>query len=377
MDLNFTEEQDMLRRTARQFLERECPTSLVREMEADPRGVHFGLWKQSADLGLMGVALPERYGGGGQSFLDLALVLEEFGRAMMPGPVLQTLASCGMSLLEFGTDDQRQQFLPGIASGETLMGLAFIEPGTGYEETNVSTSVRSTAGDFTLNGTKLFVPYAGVLDFLLVVGRSHGDQLSKDGLTLLLADARGPGIQKEELKVRGRDRVHEVRFVDAKVPQDGLIGEEGNGWPVLERLLALSAGAQCAEIAGVCGAVSDITTEYAKSRAQFGRPIGMFQAIQRHCGDMHADTEAVRYLTYDAAWRLGSGVPAEKEVGMAKSFASDAVRRVMESGHQVHGAIGLTDEHDLTLYNRRSTALAVNYGDSTFHRETVASNMGL
>ena len=158
MDLNFTEEQDMLRRTARQFLERECPTSLVREMEADPRGVHFGLWKQSADLGLMGVALPERYGGGGQSFLDLALVLEEFGRAMMPGPVLQTLASCGMSLLEFGTDDQRQQFLPGIASGETLMGLAFIEPGTGYEETNVSTSVRSNAGDFTLNGRSCSSP---------------------------------------------------------------------------------------------------------------------------------------------------------------------------------------------------------------------------
>ncbi len=377
MELNLTEEQEMLKRAARDFLERECPTSLVREMEADERGMVPSLWKQMADLGWTGIVLPEKYGGGGGDFMDLALLLEEIGRAIVPGPFLQTVVSCGMAILEFGQEAQRQRYLPGIASGETLMALAFLEPGTSFHEAEVSTKATPAKGGYSLKGIKLFVPYAHVADYLVVVARTAGRKSSEDGVSIFIVDAGSPGVDTELQDTRGKNKQHEVRLANVIVPKENILGEVGKGWPILERIRTLSAAAQCAESVGACGAVTDMTVEYAKSRTQFGRPIGSFQAVQRHCTDMLADTDGARFITYEAAWRIAEGLPADLQVGMAKSFVADSSRRVIASGHQVHGAIGFTEEHALPLYSRRSSGIAVNYGDANFHREIVAREMGL
>ena len=377
MDLNLTEQQEMVRRTARDFLDRECPTSFVREMEKDSRGVAFSLWQRLGELGLLGMAFPEEHGGGGQTLLDFIIVLEELGRAMFPGPVAQTVTGTGFAVLEFGDDAQRRRFLPGIAAGESLAALAFLEPQTSYNDTGISMEARARDTGFVLDGTKMFIPYADSVDLFVVAARTAGEPHDTEGVTVLLVDARSSGIEIEPLQVRGRDRPHAVHFKNVTAPGDGLLGEAGKGWDIVDRVRSLSALAQCGEAVGAMAAVSDMTIEYAKSRVQFGRPIGTFQAVQRHCTDMWSDTEGARYLTYEAAWRISQGIPARKEVAMAKSFVSDASRRVMESAHQVHGAIGLTDEHDLTMYNRRMTAAAVNYGDATFYREVVAEEMGL
>ena len=377
MDLNLTEEQEMLKRSARELLKQECPTTLVRAMESDPRGVPLALWKKLADTGWQGIAFPEKYGGGGQKFLDLIVLLEETGRAMLPGPFLQTVAICGMAILEFGDEARRQRFLPGIAKGETMMSLAHVEPDGAYEEVSVATSATAQDAGFRLNGTKLFVQYANVVDYLLVVARTGGRKDSEEGVTLFLVDAHAPGVETELLQTRAKVKFHEVRFKDVAVPRENVLGQVGKGWPIVERIRTLGAAAQCAELAGMCGAVTDMTIEYAKNRVQFGRPIGSFQQVQMRCSDMWGDAEGTRYITYEAAWRLSEGLPALKEVALAKSYVNDATRRVLENGHQVHGAVGLTDEHDLTMYNRRHSSAAANFGDSTFYREVAAKEMGL
>jgi len=377
MDLGFDESQQMLKTSAREFLEQECPTSLVRAMEEDERGYTPELWSKIAELGWLGLTLPEQYGGLELSYFDLILILEEMGRAMLPGPFFSTVVLGAMTLMEAGSDAQKQEHLPKVANGETILTMALTEPTATYEPAGVQTTAKANGSDYVLNGTKLFVPDAQIADAMIVVARTTESGDASQGITLFLVDANNSGITITPLKTISGDKQAEVEFKDARVPASAVVGEVDKGWDTVSRILDLAAIGKCAEMLGGADRVLEMTTEYVKERVQFGRPIGSFQAVQHHCANMATDVEGCRYVAYQAAWRVSERLPAEREVAIAKAWVSDAYRRVCALGHQSHGAIGFTKEYDLQLFTRRAKVAEVAYGDTDFHREQVAVGMGL
>jgi alkylation response protein AidB-like acyl-CoA dehydrogenase len=377
MDLGLNEAQQMLKTTARAFLEAECPPSYVREMEEDERGFTAELWAKIADQGWLGLIVPEAYGGVGMNFFDLSLLLEETGRALLPAPLFSDVVLGSMAIADAGTEAQKEEMLPGLAQGQTIVTMALTEPNARLDAAGIETrATPATPGEdgFRITGTKLFVPYAHVSDYLIVAART-GDE--DEDITLFLVPRETSGVSQELLKTIASDRQSEVVFDDASVPLSAVLGETGKGWETIRKVLAWGAAGKCAEMVGGAQAVLDMTVEYAKQRVQFGRPIGSFQAIQHHCADMATDVEGSRYLTHQAAWRLSSGLPAEREVAIAKAWVSDAYGRVCAVAHQCHGAIGFTKEHDMQLYSRRAKAAEVAFGDSDHHLETVATAIGL
>ncbi|MCI0438425.1 MAG: acyl-CoA dehydrogenase [Chloroflexi bacterium] len=374
MDLGLNEAQQMLKNSAREFLEAECPYSYVREMEADERGYTPELWQKLAEQGWLGLSFPERYGGVELSFLDLAILLEEMGRSLLPGPFFSTVVLGGMTILYAGSEAQKQEYLPRIAEGQIIVTLALTEPSARWDAAGVETRATRQGDGYVINGTKLFVPNAHVSDYLIVAART-GDGERDVTLFILPREARGVG--QTLLKTIASDRQSEVVFENVAVPSSAVLGEVNRGWDTIERVLAWGAIGKCAEMIGGAQEVLNMTVEYAKQRTQFGRPIGTFQAIQHHCANMATDVEGSKYITYQAAWRLSEGLPAEREIAMAKAWVSDAYRRVCALGHQSHGAIGFTKEHNMQLYSRRAKAAELAFGDSDFHLETVAKAIGL
>lgn len=377
MDLGFDESQQMLKTSARDFLEQECPTSLVRAMEEDERGYTPELWSKIAELGWLGLTVPEQYGGLGMSYFDLVLILEEMGRAMLPGPFFSTVVLGAMTLIEAGTDEQKQEYLPKVANGEAILTMALTEPTATYEPSGVQTTAKADGSDYVINGTKLFVPDAQVADAMIVVARTSESGDASQGITLFLVDANNPGITITPLKTISGDKQAEVEFKNVRIPASAVIGQVDQGWDTVSRILDLAAIGKCAEMLGGADRVLEMTTDYVKERVQFGRPIGSFQAVQHHCANMATDVEGCRYVAYQAAWRISERLPAVREVAIAKAWVSDAYRRVCSLGHQSHGAIGFTKEYDLQLYTRRAKVAEVAYGDTDFHREQVAVGLGL
>ena len=374
MDLGLTEAQQMLRNSAREFLEAECPEAFVRAMEEDERGYTPESWQKIAENGWLGLIFPEEYGGAGLEFLDLCVLLEETGRAMLPGPFFSTVVLGGMTILDAGSDDQKRRYLPGIVEGQVIATLALTEPSVRWDAAGVRTTAEPAGDGFVINGTKLFVLNAHVSDYLVVAART-GD--ADEDVSLFILPANTPGMSQTLLKTIASDRQSEVTFEGAHVPRSALLGELNGGWPTIARVIQWGAVGKCAEMVGNGQKVLDMTVEFVKQRIQFGRPIGSFQAIQHHCANMATDVEGSRYITSQAAWRLSDGLPADSEVAMAKAWVSDAVRRVCATGHQCHGAIGFTKEHSMQLYSRRAKAAELAFGDSREHLEGVAEAIGL
>ena len=374
MDLGLTEAQQMLRNSAREFLEAECPEAFVRAMEEDERGYTPESWQKIAENGWLGLIFPEEYGGAGLEFLDLCVLLEETGRAMLPGPFFSTVVLGGMTILDAGSDDQKRRYLPGIVEGQVIATLALTEPSVRWDAAGVRTTAEPDGDGFVINGAKLFVPNAHVSDYLVAAART-GD--ADEDVSLFILPANTPGVSQTLLKTIASDRQSEVTFEGAHVPRSALLGELNGGWPTIARVIQWGAVGKCAEMVGNGQKVLDMTVDFVKQRIQFGRPIGSFQAIQHHCANMATDVEGSRYITSQAAWRLSDGLPADSEVAMAKAWVSDAVRRVCATGHQCHGAIGFTKEHSMQLYSRRAKAAELAFGDSREHLEGVAEAIGL
>ncbi|MCZ7525864.1 MAG: acyl-CoA/acyl-ACP dehydrogenase [Acidimicrobiia bacterium] len=371
MDLTLTEEQALVATTARELLAARSPASGVRAMAGDPAGYSTALWKEMAELGWTGLALAEAHGGAGGSFLELCLVVEEMGRVLVPSPFVPTVVLGAMALARFGTADQQAAWLPGVVRGEGVIGYA--GPGWGRSGGGVTATPR--AGELVLDGTALFVPYAHVADLLLVVARNGG--AGEPGPTVLLVEAATPGMTVETLDAVDVHRQCRVVFEGARVPAGNVLGGDRDGRAAVAAMTEHGAVATCAEMVGGAQQVLDLTVEYACDREQFGRPIGSFQAVQHHCADMAMDVLTSRFLAHEAQWRLAQGLDAAEEVSMAKSWVSDAYRRVCALGHQVHGAIGFTREHDLHLYLRHAVAAELTFGDADHHREVVATRLGL
>lgn len=374
MKLTLTEEQEMLKKTARDFLADKCPKKFVKQTEKSETGYSKELWQEMAELGWMGLAFPGKYGGGDMSFLNLAVLLEEMGRACLPGPFFSSVVLGGLTILDLGTEEQKQEYLPKLIRGEKIFTLALIEPGyQNYDASSITVKAISRDGNYIIKGTKLFVPDAHIADYLLCVTRTK----SKNGITIFLVDAKGPGIQYTVLKTMANDKLCEVVFDQMPVPKGGILGWGNHGWGTLQKIIQRAAVGKCCETVGNLQRVLEMTVDYAKERKQFDRPIGSFQIIQHYCADMATDVDGARFSTYQAAWLLSKGLPCTKEVAIAKAWASQASQRVIALAHQIHGAIGVTIEHDLHYYTRRAKAAEIAFGDADFYREVVAREMGL
>ena len=374
MKLTLTEEQEMLRKTARDFLVDKCSKKFVKQMEESETGYSRELWQEMAELGWMGLAFPGKYGGGDMSFLDLAVLLEEMGRACLPGPFFSTVVLGGLSILDIGSEEQKQEYLPKLIRGEKIFTLALTEPGYhNYDASSVTVEATRDDGSYIINGTKLFVPDAHIADYLLCVARTK----SRSGITIFLADAKNPGIKYTVLKTIGGDKLCEVVFDQMPVPKANILGRLNQGWNVVQKIIQRAAVGKCCEMVGNIQRVLEMTVDYAKERKQFDRPIGSFQVIQHYCADMATDVDSARFSTYQAAWMLSEGLPCTKEVAIAKAWVGEASQRVFALAHQIHGAIGATIEHDLHYYTRRAKAAELAFGDANFYREVVAREMGL
>ena len=375
MDFSFTEEQEMLRKIARDFLATECPKDLVREMVKDERGYPPELWTKMAELGWTGLIIPEEYGGIGGSFLDVAALLEEMGRACLPGPFFSSLIGT-LAILEAGSEEQKKELLPKIALGELILTLAVSEPDVGYEVDALRCQAVAEGKEYVIDGTKLFVENAPVADLIICVAKSK-DSAGQEGVTLFLTDAKSPKLTCTLLETIAGDKQCQVIFKGVRVPESSILGELHRGGEYLKRLLQVATVAKCAEMLGGAQQVMDMTVDYAKERIQFDHPIGSLQAIQHHCANMMIDLEGIRYITYLAAWKVNEGLPFGKEAAMAKAWASEAYRRISDLAHQSHGAIGFCEDHDLPLYSKRAKASEFAFGDAQFQRRFVAQEIGL
>jgi len=380
MDLDFTEEQVMFRTMARDFMTKECPSTLVRELEESDEGYSLDLWRKIAELGWLGLTFPEKYGGIAGNSLDLAILYDEMGRALFPSPHLPVVVLGGHTILECGSEEQKREFLHRIASGELLLSLALTEAIFSREPVAITTRATAQGDDYSINGAKLFVPNANIADYLVCVARTGDGQAPEEGITLFLVDAHSPGIACTLLKTTseiGHDKQCEVIFQDVKVPKKNILGGLNQGWAPLARVINQATVALCAEMVGGALAVLDMSVEYSKERVAFGRPIGSFQALQHKMANMLVEVDGAWLLTYQAAWMLAEGLPCAKQVAMAKAWTSNAYRRVTADAIQIHGGYGYCSEVDTTLYYRRAKATEFTLGDPRFHRRIVALEMGL
>jgi len=374
MDFALSEEQEMLRKSARDFLSAECPKSLVREIEAGDLGYSPELWKKMAALGWMGLALPEEYGGAEFSLLDLAVLFEEFGRAAMPGPMFSTTAGA-LAVLEFGTEEQKRALLPKVASGELIMTLAMAEPEVNEDPRFIATRAESRDGGYVITGPKLFVPYAHIADYMLVVARTEGASGDDKGLTVFIVDAKAAGINLTPLITIAADKQFEVVFDKVSVSDSDILGSLHKGLPLLQAVLRKATAIQCAAMVGGAQQELELTAEHTKTRIQFERPLGAFQAVQHRLADMYIDVQGARWITYQAVWRLSEGLRADREVAIAKAFSNIACQRVAASAQQLHGGLGVDKDYDLHFYFRRAKAFELSLGSTPFHLKTLEAEL--
>jgi alkylation response protein AidB-like acyl-CoA dehydrogenase len=375
MDVGFSEEQTLLRDSARDFLRRECPMALVREQMDDPRGLPEALWRSMAELGWLGLLVPEAHGGSGLGLLDVAIVLEEMGQALCPGPFVSTAVVAATVLAHGGTEAQQARWLPDLVAGSLRFALAQTEADGSWEPGGIRLRAEPRDGGLRLSGTKHFVADVPAAGWLLVAARLAGSGArGEPGVTLALVDTTAAGLSVRPVACNERVRKRaELRFEDVAVPADQVIGAPGEGWPLLARAHAAARTALSAELAGAAQRVLDLSVGYARTREQFGQPIGRFQAIQHRCADMLVGTEGIRSAAWYAAWALDHAEPeAATTACLAKAYASDTALAVAGSGIQIHGGLGFTWEQDLHLYYKHAQAAALDYGSPSALRARAA-----
>jgi alkylation response protein AidB-like acyl-CoA dehydrogenase len=375
MDFSLTEEQEMLRKSARDFLTAECPKSLVREIEEGELGYSPELWKKMAGLGWMGLVLPEEYGGAGFSLLDMAVLYEEFGRAAAPGPMFSTIALGALPILDFGTVEQKKEILPAVAAGEAIMTMAISEEDVNEEPKYVATRAEPSGDGFAISGTKLFVPFADVADYVLVVARTEGNPGDQRGITVFIVDPKAQGISLTPLVTIAADRQFEVVFNKVQVAAGDILGSLHEGVPLLSAALRKATAIQCAMMVGGAQQEMELTAEHTKTRVQFNRPLGAFQAVQHRLADMYIDVHGARWTTYQAVWRLSEGLPAYRELAIAKAFTNIACQRVAASAQQLHGGVGVDKDYDLHYYFRRAKGYQLTLGSTPFHLKTLEAEI--
>jgi len=374
MDFSLSEEQKMFKDSAETFLSKEWTFELLREIDKEEGGYSIDHWKKIADLGWMGMLIDERYGGIGCDFIDLCPILEEMGRALFPSPFLASAIMGASILSEAAGEEMKERLLPAIASGETIVTLAVGETGGDWSKDMMATTANKNDGSYVLRGTKLFVPFAHVSDYIICCAK---DKSAPDnGITLFLVNTKAQGVECIPVPTFSIDRYSKVVFDGVAVSEENVIGKIGSGWDVIEKTLPRLVVSRCMEIVGGLQKVLEITVQYVKDREQFGVPIGSFQVIQHYLAEMAVDVETSKFIAYQAAWKVSKNLPCRKDVSMAKAWSGEAYQRVTALALQVHGAMGFTEEYDLHFYYKQAKSLQLMYGGGTYHRKIVAQEMG-
>ena len=371
MDVLLTEEEKMVRDSAREFFEAECSTTLVREMETDPKGYPPALWRKAAELGWQGMALPEKYGGQDLPLVYLGLIFGEVGRAVAPLPLHSTVVAA-LTIARDGTEAQREAILPAVVRGDAVLTWAFTERDPRFLPETVHMQAVASGDHFVINGTKLFVDNFAAADQCLVVCRTAPGSTGNAGLSLFLVDTKSPGLSHVPLVTIAKDKQSEVVFDNVRVPRANLIGELDQGGPIVERMLDRATAFLCAQMLGATRKDAEMAIEYAKYRVAFGQPIGAFQSIQHVCADMIVWLDGGEMLTYEALWKMDQGLPASVEVSQAKAFCNEKCEAVVRFSQIIHGGIGFMMEFDLHLWFRRVSAWTMRLGTSYEHRARIA-----
>lgn len=370
MDVLLDDNEEMLKDSAREFFEQECPPNLVREMEEDERGYPPDLWRKIADLGWLGFGLPQAYGGEDAPLEQIGLLLEEVGHAAAPLPFLSTIVPA-LTLAEAGSETQRQEILPHVARGERLLTWALTERDPRGTPETIQTEAVADGDHYVVNGVKLFVDNFNTADQCLLVCRTG------KGISLFLLDTDSEGVSHTLLPTLANDKQSEVTLHQVRIPAANLVGELHQGWPVVERMMERATALLCAQIVGASRRAIDMAIEYAKWRVAFGRPIGAFQAIQHMCADMVTWVDGAQLLTYEALWKLGRGLPAGLEVATAKAFCNERCQAALRHANQIHGGVAQIKEFDLNLWYRRGAAWTMKLGTTFEHRATIAQALEL
>jgi alkylation response protein AidB-like acyl-CoA dehydrogenase len=367
----FSEEQEELRRSVRRFLEDKSPETEVRRLMETTEGYDPAVWSQMAEqLGLQGLAIPEQFGGAGYSYVELIVVLEEMGRALLCAPYFSSVALAANLLLVSGDDTAKKDYLPGIANGNTIATVALAEASGRWDDEGVTITASGAGDNWTVTGEKLYVLDGHAADLILVAARTG------PGVSVLAVEKGASGLTTTPLSTMDQTR-KQARVAFESTP-GRLIGTEGHGWAAISKMLDLAAVALAAEQVGGAQKVLEMAVEYAKVRVQFGRPIGSFQAIKHKCADMLLEVESAKSAAYYAGWAAAEDSDELPVVAsLAKSYCSEAYFHATAENIQIHGGIGFTWEHPAHLYFKRAKSSELLFGDPTYHRELLAQRIGI
>jgi len=370
MNFGFSEEQELLRAEVRRFLDQNAPMERVRELSEAGRGHDPALWARMAELGWVGLTMPELHGGVGLDLETLIVVLEETGRTLFPSPLVSTVMAA-KAIERFGSAEQQARWLPALADGSSIGTFAFLERGDSLSPAGVEARAKLDGEDLIVSGEKLFVTDAGSADLFVVAVRTGSEP---EAISLVVVDRETAGVEAQDFE--GMDltkKLGRVAFDDARLGADRVLGEPGAGWPAAEWLLDLGAALVTAEAVGAAEAALQITTDFAKERIQFGEPIGRFQGVKHPLSEIYVDVESFRSLVYYAIWALDQDADdARVAVSRAKAYCADAFAQAGILGVQLHGGVGYTWEYDIQLYLKRSKWVRPMFGDADHHYERIA-----
>ena len=369
MDLSLNDTQQLIQDSARDFVRGACSRDVLLKLDREPAAIMSNLWPQMSELGWTGMAIPEQYGGTGNCMTDLAVLFEELGSGPVPGPLFSSAVLCARILFEAASEEAKTAWLPRIASGERVFALALTEAQYGWSEHSIRCTAQSDGKNYRLSGTKLFVHDAAYATDLLVAARIDG----QTGISLIRIDAKAPGVAIRALDgfITG---MSEVIFDNVSVSNADVMAD---AWDALDRAMLTVTPVLCAYKVGACKAVYDLSVNYARERTQFGQIIGRFSRVQDHIIHMVNFVDSARWTTYEALWKIDSGLDAAASIHVAKSVASESYLRACDYAHEVHAGIGVMREYGLTLHTKMSRSLFHCLGAPAVHRKRLEHALGL
>ena len=375
MDVKLSEEQVQLRDSARKFMEEHCTGEFVRELEKSELGYSPQMWQQMAEMGWLGISLPEDCGGLELGTVDLVILAKELGRNICPSPFLSTVVIGAEAIARAGSEAQRREYLPRIIAGELVTAFAYQEFTRRFEPGVTLLRAREEGDGYVLDGTKMFVEFAGAADLLLVVARTSGEPPSENGLTMFLVDARSAGLECKHTPTTARDHHYELTFSGVRVGKDRVLGRADDAWSDLEGVIEKAAVVFSGFTGGVSEKMHENATQYAKDRVQFGRPIGQMQLIQSYLATLIIEIWGSDTLTLFTAFNMDRGRKVRGYVAKTKAFAADTVNRSTNIGAQIFGGLGYMEEQDTTLYLRRGKQYQLMLGGVDYWEKIIAEEL--
>ncbi|HEY90594.1 MAG TPA: acyl-CoA dehydrogenase family protein [Dehalococcoidia bacterium] len=371
LDLNLTESEEMLKATALDFMKRDAPKEVIQRLQETDTGITGELWRRVVEMGWLGIIIPEQYGGTGNQLTSAGVLFEAIGTGPLPGPYFSSGILGSLIVLEAGTEEQKQQFLPDIAEGKKILTLALTEPDYSWDPGLIQTAAAAKNGDFILDGLKLFIMDAQAATHFIVVARTGKESDTAKGISLFLVDKESEGISVNRLPGFLTGRSFEVKFDSVKVPAAAMLGSKNMGWPLLQKSIEKAIPVLCAYKVGGSQAVFEMALEYSRIRVQFGIPIGRFQRVQDMIINMVTHLDAARWATYEALWKLDTQRPAAESIHLAKVLSSQAYWELCTIGHQVFSGVSYSKEHALSFHTRASRSLYNFLGEPTYHRQQI------